>query len=121
MRIVRALLIGSVLVLLAACGSSFSDGVHGSADTTVYVAWLPHPDPGVTGYNVYFGPTVDTAAELVANIPVDSPGFDAQAPSVKFNLLTDLRQSRGEDVCFRLRAYNSDGLSGWSPGVCTTV
>ena len=122
MTFVRVALIGSLLGLLAACGSSgSSNGTHGAIDTTMHVAWFPHPDASVTGYNIYFGPTADTATTLTANLPIDSPGFDPQVPSVEFNLLTDLRLERGEIVCFRLRAYNPDGLSGWSPGICSTV
>ena len=121
MTFVRVVLIGGILGLLTACGGNSSDGAHGAVDTTVHVAWFPHPDASVTGYNIYFGPITDTATTLAANVPVNSPGFDPQAPSVEFNLLTDLSLTRGEPVCFRLRAYNSDGLSGWSPGICRAV
>ncbi len=65
--------------------SDFADvGIHGAVDTTAHLAWLPHPDTSVMGYN-------------------------------------DLGFRPGDYVCFRLSAYNADGLSEPTSGVCTTI
>ena len=120
--LLRTLLLGSALGL-AACGDSDSDdvGIHGAIDTTAHVAWLPHPDTNVMGYNVYVGPTLETATALVSNLPADSQALNVLTPSVEYNVLLDLGYRPGDYVCFRLRAYNADGLSEPTSGVCTTI
>lgn len=106
------------LTFLAACGGG---GLGNSGPQGVFFAWQPHPDPSVTGYMVYYGPSIDTATTVASNQPVDGPGFDPQAPSVTYDPAADLGLHAGDTVCFRLKAYNSDGESGFSPGTCTTV
>ncbi len=65
-------------------------GIHGAVDTTAHLAWLPHPDTSVMGYNVNVGPTLDAATTLVSHLLVDSQALNALAPSVEYNVLLDL-------------------------------
>ncbi len=120
--LLRALLLGSALGL-AACGDSDSDnvGIHGAVNTTAHLVWLPHPDTNVMGYNVYVDPTLDVATTLVSNLPVDSQALNALTPSVEYNVLVDLRFRLGDYACFRRGAYNADGLSEPTSGVCTAI
>ena len=96
-------------------------GIHGAIDTIAYLAWLPHPDTSVMGYNINVGPTLDAATTLVSNLLVDSQALNALAPSVEYNVRLDLGFRPGDYVCFRLRAYNADGLSEPTSGVRTTI
>lgn len=118
------------IALAAGCGSSglanpstagVSPSVGSPAPQSIYVAWRPHPDPTVTGYMIYYGPSIDTATTVASNQPIDSPGFDPLAPLVSYNPATDLGLHAGDTVCFRLKAYNPDGESGFSPGICTAI
>ena len=106
------------LMFLAACGGG---GLGTSGPRSIYFAWQPHPDSTVTGYMIYYGPSVAAATTVASNQPIDSPGFNPQAPSVSFNPATDLGLQAGDTVCFRLKAYNPDGESDFSPGTCTRI
>lgn len=132
----RRLLLAMLLsALVAGCGSGTigssgsslagdtlvgGDGSAGS-DSQVYLAWKTHPDPSATGYLVLYGPTADTATTVLTDLSIVTPGFDPQAPSVTYLASANLGLRPGDNVCFRIRAYNPDGLSDPSPGVCTTV
>ena len=82
--------------------------------------WNPNPG-SIVGYIVYFGPTVATATTELSNIPVDTTNFDPQAPSAQFDTWRDLAMRPGDEVCFRVRAYNDEGLSDWSSPVCSVI
>ncbi len=90
------------------------------ARTVLHLAWNPNPD-AVDGYITYFGPSVSTASTLLSNLAVTSPNFDPQAPAVEYDAVADLGLSAGDTVCFRLKAYNAYGTSGFSEGVCVTL
>ena len=108
-----------VIVALTGCGGGLGGG---SAPTgSIHVAWQPHPDPTVTGYVIYYGPSIPAATTVASDRPITSPGFDPQAPSVTYDPVTNLGLRPGDTVCFRLKAYNSDGESDFSQGTCTTV
>ena len=92
-----------------------------SAPLSIYVAWQPHSDPTVTGYVIYYGPSVAAATTVASDQRIDDPNFDPQAPSVSYDLAAQLGLQDGDTVCFRLKAYNADGESGFSSGICTTV
>ncbi len=115
------------LGLLAACkGESLSDmsSTRPSVepgDVRLHVAWNPHPDQTVTGYLVYYGPTLDTTTMVISDLPVSSRNLDPQNPSVEYDAWGDLRLRTGDNVCVRLKAYNPDGQSSLSPGTCTRI
>jgi hypothetical protein len=93
----------------------------GTADAVVarnlILKWAPHPQP-VIGYEVYYGRAPDAARMRRLPVPV---GMNLNSPSVQFNVLRDLRALPGQNVCFRLKAYNSQIRSKFSPAVCTRV
>lgn len=90
------------------------------ARTVLHLAWNPHPN-AVDGYITYFGPSVSTASTLLSDLAVTSPNFDPQAPAVEYDAAVDLGLSTGDTVCFCLKAYNADGTSGFTEGVCVTL
>ena len=104
-------------------GGGIGNGGSGSAgsDSQVYLAWNKHPDPSATGYLVLYGSAPDTATTVLTDLPIVTPGFDPLAPSVTYLAWANLGLRPGDNVCFRIRTYNPDGLSDPSPGVCTTV
>ena len=114
------------LGLLAACKEeSLSDrsAVPRSVeprDVTLHLAWNPHPDQTVTGYLVYYGPALDATTMVVSDLSVNS-GLNMQAPFAQYKAWADLRLRAGDNICFRIKAYNSDGESGLSSGVCARI
>lgn len=93
----------------------------GPGESLLQLAWQPNRDE-VAGYRVYYGPTADDATTQASDLPLASRYLNAQAPAVVYNAQRDLGLIAGQDVCFRLRAYNAQGrLSAWSTPVCTTV
>ncbi|OYV76060.1 MAG: hypothetical protein B7Z66_10205 [Chromatiales bacterium 21-64-14] len=87
------------------------------ATATLTLAWDPSAQ-AVQGYRVYYGSTATTATQRVTDLTTGSTGFNASAPSVKFNAWNDLRLRTGDQVCFRVTAYNNTGESGYSAPVC---
>ena len=134
----RLLVVMGVVAVVAACsgtesssgtGSSSSD-VSGQAplpafapgESLLQLAWQPNNDGIVAGYRVYYGPTGDEATTQASDLTLDGASFNAQAPAVVYNAQRDLGLVAGQNVCFRLRAYNSQGaLSPWSAPVCGSV
>ncbi len=75
----------------------------------------------VLGYRVYTGTTLDTATTEISNLVVGSSGFDAAAPSITYDAWNELGLSKGDALCFRLKAYNGVGISDFSTGVCDVI
>lgn len=117
--------------LLPVYGSATFDTAIGSlvsaADNTVYqsvlsafsnthqhrllaLAWYPSEE--VDGYIVHAGPTPTTATVKVSVVPTASVELDAQ---------TDLGLNPGDNVCFRIRAFNASGVSAFSGAVCAVI
>jgi hypothetical protein len=106
-------------LLLGACGGTIG-GLTGSANS-LYLAWAAHPDPTISGYLVYFGPTQDSATQVVSDLSVASNEINPQAPSVSYHIFNDLRLRTGDTACFKLAAYNQDGISDATIGSCVTI
>jgi hypothetical protein len=100
--------------------SNFSDNTVAAVDTVISLAWQPNSD-NIGGYIVYYGPTPALATTAATNLSVTSRTFDAQAPVASFNAGRDLQLKRGDNVCFRLRAYNGAVMSSWSDAVCSVI
>lgn len=83
---------------------------------TLTLTWNPNLDL-VTGYIVYYGRTEDTTT-VASDLPIDATGFDPQAPSVTYQSWDGLGLLMGENVCFKLKAYNDAGQSGLSGPAC---
>lgn len=133
----RLLLVISVAALAACSGA----GPDGSADASssgvsaqtplppfapgeslLQLAWQPNNDGVVAGYRVYYGPTSNDATVQASDLALNAAYFNPQAPAVIYNAQRDLGLVAGQNVCFRLRAYNNQGtLSPWSAPVCGTV
>ncbi len=96
-------------------------GIPAAPAALLTLNWDPDPTGATLGYIVYYGATAETANLEVSNIPVGSTGFDPQAPARQFDPYGDLGLLPGDNVCFRLKAYNDNGLSGWSAPVCGGV
>jgi hypothetical protein len=91
-----------------------------AASAMLTLSWSPNTD-GVLGYKVYYGSTGSSAVTEVTDITVYSGGFDPSAPSVQYDAREDLGLSPGDDVCFRLRAYNNEGMSELSAPICDKI
>jgi hypothetical protein len=83
----------------------------------ITLTWNPNPDD-VLGYAVFYGPTADTAIQLVSELPLNSGLLNPSSPSVRYNLGNDLGVGQNDDVCFRLKAYSDSGYSDYSGAVC---
>ncbi len=82
-----------------------------SGDETVTLAWNPNTD-SVLGYIVYYGPTPDTATNIAT---------ETSSTSVLLMRNSDLRLNLGDRICFRLKAYDNNLLSGFSGAACGRV
>ncbi len=88
---------------------------------TLSLSWSADLSGTTIGYIVYYGATPETANLEISNIPVNSAGFNPQAPSQQYDPYGELGLLPGDNVCFRLKAYNDSGLSQWSSPVCGGV
>lgn len=79
--------------------------------TVLFLSWNAHPDQSVIGFRVYRGPTKLEATKFVSQTPETSVRYSARV----------LELHRGDPICFRLTAYNADGESGFTPGVCAQL
>jgi len=84
--------------------------------------WSPNlAGDSVIGYRIYTGSTIGTANTEISNTLVSSNGFTASAPSISYDAWNDLALKKGDTVCFRVKAYNEAGLSGFSTGICDVI
>lgn len=100
-------------------GGSVNNG-GGSKPRKLTLQWIPSPGR-VSGYLVFYGSAPSMASAQISDIPVNMPGFNPQAPSMQYDAWRDLNARPGDNVCFRVRAYDSTGLSAWSAPVCSGV
>jgi hypothetical protein len=87
---------------------------------SVTLTWRANADP-VKGYRVYFGLSPKTTLVQLADFRTSNSNFPASAPRAKFRAYEDLGLRAGEQACFRLRAYDTTGVSGFSRAVCVKV
>lgn len=93
----------------------------GPGEILVQLRWQANAD-SIAGYIVYYGPSADQTSVQVSDLSPSSAGFNPQSPSVTYNSRRDLGLHPGSNVCFRLRAYNSQqALSPWSAPACATI
>ncbi len=84
------------------------------------LTWKPNPG-SVDGYIVYFGPNVDAINNETTDIKAFSGSFDPASPLIQYDSWFDLGLAPGDPACFKLRAYNADGISDWSSPVCSVI
>ena len=136
---VRLLIIAVVTLTLGACNNgdpttsgdaSNPSDVGGQSplppaapgETLLQLVWQPSNDGVVAGYRVYYGATGDDATTQASDLALNASSFNPRSPTIAYNAQRDLGLSTGETVCFRLRAYNSQGaLSAWSAPACATI
>jgi hypothetical protein len=90
---------------------------------SVRLAWDPNaPSDNVLGYRTFLGPSEDPASMvLMDEIRMDRPGFDPTMPTVAYDAWSDLKLRLGDNACFRLKAFNANGESGFSNSACKVV
>lgn len=93
----------------------------GPGEVLLQLVWQPNAD-NVAGYRVYYGDNAEQATNQASDLAVTATNFNAQAPYVIYNAQRDLGLASGNNVCFRLRAYDQSGtLSDWSAPACATI
>ena len=97
--------------ILSGCGKQNGPSVSINQPTTVYLSWNRHPDVSTIGYNVYFGNTLDIDSMRLM--------FSTSSTEAIFDWKTELDGS--PIVCFRIKAYNIDGIGPYTNGVCSNV
>ncbi len=88
-------------------------------ERTLVLSW-DAPVDTVLGYLIYLGPTSQDATQLVDDLRMDAGTLDPAAPSIQY-ASTELGLASGDSVCFRLKAYNSVGESGFSDAACGVI
>ncbi|MBK9132748.1 MAG: carbohydrate-binding protein [Gammaproteobacteria bacterium] len=89
-------------------------------NTTLTLTWSPNSD-SIQGYIVYFGPSENAVTTETTNIQAFAGSFDPVNPAIQYDSWYDLGMKPGDNICFKLRAYNADGISDWSMPACTMV
>jgi hypothetical protein len=108
-------------------GDNSDESGQGGAGSTQYVAntvitltWKPSPG-AVDGYIVYFGPSANAVSVETTVIRAFAGSFDPDAPLIHYDSWFDLGLEPGDQACFKVRAYNADGISDWSAPVCGLI
>lgn len=89
-------------------------------NVTLTLTWRPNTG-AVDGYIVYFGPSANAVNNETTDIKAFAGGFDPASPLIQYDSWYDLALKPGDQACFKLRAYNTDGISDWSSPVCTLI
>ncbi|VAW85781.1 Fibronectin type III domain protein, partial [hydrothermal vent metagenome] len=105
----------TVMLEVIACSSC-------ETDVILELSWDANPeDENVIGYKVYSGNSTGAANSLYETLTENSAGFDMSVPTVEINAQTDLSLQNGDDICFKISAYNAGGESSQSAAVCDTI
>jgi len=80
-------------------------------DKLLALAWYSSPGE-VLGYIVYYGSTPESATTIAS---------ETSGTSVEYYTNADLGLNPGDSVCFRLKAFNLAGLSGFSGAACMYI
>jgi hypothetical protein len=121
-----------VIGLLCGClGGSGSDEPSTSINDTcvdcpaqslITLSWDPNPESdAVIGYLIYHGASAGAATQLISDLPITNPDFNALSPQVQYSALLDLGVEAGETLCFRVKAYNTTSVSEFSEAACAEV
>lgn len=89
-------------------------------NTSLTLRWDANPDD-IEGYIVSYGSTANTVNKTASSLYTNSSEFNANNPSVQFDVTTDLNLIEGNSVCFTLKAFNTVGQSAPSVPVCTVI
>ena len=111
MTIKQDLLFLLMLVLLV-----FSGRAH-SAPVNWTLHWDPNADGTTDGYIVFIGNTIDTTTIEFRRVLHNNSNKDANGKIHTVFNPSELTNT-AIDVCFRLKAYNAVGESGFSEALC---
>lgn len=100
----RATATVSINVICSTCASA--------SNKSLSVSWNAGAGSAL-GYYVYYGATASTAINFASHVPGASTTYTTSSK--------DLNLQTGEQVCFRVRAYNTVGVSAFSSAVCRIV
>lgn len=103
------------IAFVTGLGAAHADINKSAAKLTL--DWAPGAR-GIIGYDVYYGRTSNPAKMQV--LP-QTPGLDLRSPAVELDVLRDLGALPGQQVCFRIRAYNRVAQSPLSPAMCSII
>ena len=98
-------------------------------DNSFKLSWLPNTDNNTEGYRLFQGITETEATTKIGQDIIHDPNNlktninhpDNKPAFVKTVLVKDLTLDATLKTCFRLKAYNVIGESGFSEALCTTV
>lgn len=111
----------SEITVYAQALSIFPDTAQDISNIALNLTWQPSSG-NILGYKVFFGASADSATTEISDITnTISTSFDPAMPSIQYDSWYTLRLLPGDNACFKLRAYNSDGLSAWSLPICSTI
>jgi hypothetical protein len=97
-----------------------SDDAADAGDTELTLTWQATSET-LEGYLIYYGASPETVTQQISDIKAFSGSFDFAAPSLQYASWSDLGLQPGNTVCFKIRAYNADGMSDWSQAVCSMI
>lgn len=80
------------------------------------LSWNTNPDP-VNGYQVFKGMIPD-ANQMRKVLEMQAQNGSRQEVSWT---VEELDVAQGQQVCFRVKAFNSEGTSDFSEAICTTL
>lgn len=121
-KTISYVLLAIMVSMLSACGGGGGGGassVGSGSSGSVKFSWEPNPGT-VTGYVLYFGNSSGSVNTFVKNISVLDSSFNATAPSMSV-AASELGINAGDTVCFKVKAYNESGFSGFTNAVCKIV
>jgi hypothetical protein len=85
------------------------------------LTWKPSTG-SIQGYKVFYGATASSVITEISDISNTlSTSFNPATPKIKYDSWYTLRLLAGDNVCFKIRAYNADGLSTWSSPICGVI
>jgi len=86
-------------------------------DIKLSLSWQPSSIANDIGYLIYFGTSSSNVNSLAYDLS-SSTGLNPSSPSVELSASNDLKLSPGDQVCFRIQAYNDVSVSDLSNTVC---
>jgi len=105
----------AVVTLDIRCANCFSN-----QPGSLTLLWNANPDV-IEGYIVSYGSTPTSTTQVAASLLVSSTDFNAYSPSLEIDVVKDLKQLLGNQVCFTIKAFNVIGESLPSEPACTSL
>ncbi len=97
-----------------------NDHVVAPSTRKIKLSWNANAD-SVQGYIVYHSPTANTAFQKYISVDLEMNNVNPDAPMIELDPVAELGYQPGDPICFKVRAYDSDGISGWPLPVCGNI